>query len=214
MLILNTPSSLTHHYHQSLDSDLKKSPNNGDKVKVQSGESANMFTTVYNICVICIVETLKLLGTAIINKTVEYNNSLAAERVKKQNAAAASPRGKLLPRRSSSKVVYVQSIKVDPAWLLSKQQQVQQRHTRLQSRMGDTSTTSARTPSTSSKSSFSATTYAAAKMAASRRVRHYTFPGCNRASSSQYNSSSRRRSYPSHTPNLEIIREEDEMTMI
>ena len=212
MLILNTPSSLSHHYHKSIESESHRNSNDSGRVKVQSGESANMFTTVYNICVICIVETLKLLGTAIINKTVEYNNSLAAERIKKQNPSAP-PRGKLLPRRSSSKVVYVQSIKVDPAWLLSKQQQVQQRHPRLQSRTGETSSTST-TTTTTFKSSFSATTFATAKMATSRRVRHYTFPGCSRASSSQYNNSSRRRSYPIHTPNLEIIREEDEMTMI
>ena len=197
MLILNTPSSLSHHFHKIIErekSNLLKSE------KDPSSESVTMFSAVYNICVICIVETLKLLGTAIINKTTEYNNK--NQRAINDKKVDISPRGNLLPRRSSSKVVYVQSIKVDPAWLLSKQQQIQQanRHPKLQ---GPTS--SRASSDLGLKSAVSPSKMGSRQ----QRVRHYTFPGCSRSSpmSKIY---SRRRSFPLAN-SLEVIREEDEI---
>lgn len=198
MLILNTPSSLSHHFHKIIEREKSKLLKTE---KDQQAESVTMFSAVYNICVICIVETLKLLGTAILNKTTEYNTK--NQRALSDRKVDVTPRGNLLPRRSSSKVVYIQSIKVDPAWLLAQQQQVKQanRHPRLQG------STSARASSDSGlKSAVSPTSKMGARQ---QRVRHYTFPGCSR-SSTMNKIYSRRRSFPLAN-SLEVIREEDEL---
>lgn len=205
MLILNTPSTLAQHFHKIIEQEQirimsPKDDNNNDQKLVQPHEGVTMFSAVYNICVICIVETLKLLGSAIINKTAEYKKN------NKNNSNKTVVN--VTPRRSSSKVVYVQSIKVDPAWLLTKQKQVQQRQARL------TANPSTRPESITINSkkclSTTSSTYATTLKMASRfqRVRYNTYPGCHRASS-QSSHNSRRRSYP-HTPNLDVITEEDE----
>jgi hypothetical protein len=210
MLILNTPSSLAQHFHKIIEQEqiriMSKDNKNNQKL-VQPEEGVTMFSAVYNICVICIVETLKLLGSAIISKTAEFNNN------NNRNKAIADRKVNVTPRRSSSKVVYVQSIKVDPAWLLTKQKQVQQagRHPRLTAT--SSSSISSRTDSitTNSKKCLSSPSSISSLKMASRyqRVRHYTYPGCHRASS-QLSHNSRRRSYP-HTPNLDVITEEEEV---
>ena len=216
MLILNTPSTLAQHFTKIIEQEqirmMSSKENKNNQKLVQPQEGVTMFSAVYNICVICIVETLKLLGSAIINKTTEYNKN----NDNNNNRNKADRKVNITPRRSSSKVVYVQSIKVDPAWLLTKQKQVQQanRHPRLTANPSSASTSS-RSESISINSkkclSSSSSSFASSLKMASRyqRVRHYTYPGCHRASS-QSSHNSRRRSYP-HTPNLDVIREEDEV---
>jgi len=177
MLILTTPASLNHHIQKI---------HNNNKPVVKPDQKVTMLSAVYNICVICIVETIKLLSTAIISKSTKDASKRDADK-----KIDVTPK---LSRRSNSKVVCVQSIKVDPNWL----QQINSRQPRNQA-------------SSSSRPSRSASTMKTSASIPSRlnRVRHLTFPGCQRTSSSLHQIFSRRRSYPL-SGSLEIIREEDE----
>jgi hypothetical protein len=164
-----------------------------DKIVSKNNPKVTMLSAVYNICVICIVETIKLLSTAIISKKSDSTKKRDADR-----KIDVTPK---LSRRSNSKVVCVQSIKVDPAWLqqISSRQQQQRKEASASSR--------------SSASDSSVRTSSASQKMASRinRVRHQTFPGCHRTlSSSLHQIFSRRRSWPISS-SLEVIREEEEI---
>ena len=181
MLIINTPATFTQQIQKMSE----------DRSVAKTNDKMTMFSAVYNICVICIAETIKLLGAAIVSK--------ATNDVKKVDVDRKIDVTPKISRRSNSKVVCVQSIKVDPAWLkqISSRQQMKNQ---AKSRSSTTSTATA--TETSSKPKSHKTT------SRPQRVRHMTFPGCHRPSSSSLQQLfSRRRSCPN---SLEVIREEDE----
>jgi hypothetical protein len=185
MLILTTPSTLSQGIQQTLKKRDQKA-----STKATASNKVTMFAAVYNICVICIVETLKMLSTAM-TKSARDASSRAVDR-----KIDVTPK---LSRRSNSKVVYVQRIKVDPAWL----QQVSRKQRPQPVRNSS--------PEPILKSA-DAAAVSASKMASTRhRVRHLTFPGCHR-SASLHSLFSRRRSFPLAN-SLNVIMEEDEQQL-
>lgn len=181
MLILATQPAtpLTHHIQKI----------NRNKPVAKKDQKVTMLSAVYNICVICIVETLKLLGTAIISKgTKDVSKRDAADK-----KIEITPK---LSRRSNSKVVCVQSIKVDPNWL----QKISSRQPRTAT---STSSRTSRAVSSTLKTSVSLPSRL-------NRIRHLSFPTSHRTSSSSVHQMfHRRRSYPL-SGGLEVIKEEEE----
>lgn len=175
MFLIDTPTAFTQQIQKM-----------GEDRTVSKNDNGTVLSAVYNICFFAVAETINLLSTAIVS------NVAGAE--KKANVDRKIDVTPKISRRSNSKVVCVQSIKVDPAWLKqinSRQQAKNQASSRSATTesSGKSTTTSHKTP------------------ARSQRVRHMTYPGCHRPSSSNLQQLfSRRRSYPS----LEVIREEDE----
>ena len=114
----HSPSSVSDHLHQFI------SPNNLTKKPMI--ESTTMLGTVYKICIICLLETLKLLSAALLSSEEQKEK----KSVKNDHKTALPP--PTIRTRTRSKVVCVKSLKVDSNWLL--QQQQKHKTTRASSR--------------------------------------------------------------------------------
>lgn len=184
MLFIETPASITQHIQKM-----------GEDRTVSKNDKITMLSAVFNICAICVTETIKLLSTAIVSKASGDERKVNIDR-----KIDITPK---ISRRSNSKVVCVQSIKVDPAWL-------KQINSRQQNKNQASSRSATISTSTAIESSGKSSTAASHKTPTrSQRVRHMTYPGCHRSSSSSLQQLfSRRRSCPN---SLEVIREEDEI---
>lgn len=110
MFMISERLSVSHHHFEGYPQKVKTLSVDDSSLE----NSVNMLGTVYKICIICIVETLKLLGRTII-KATEGSSPKMVDR------QPTSPS----PRRSSSRIVLIRSIKIERNWLKSKNTQLQ-----------------------------------------------------------------------------------------